>query len=98
MEGLYIHGTINETDSVYNLESYRQGIYSKFNIDAQRFEETYNFYIQYPQLLHAMYDEVMVELEIYRNSAQSFYPDSTESSSSENGDSLEIVNASHAIQ
>jgi hypothetical protein len=82
MEGLYIHGTINETDSVYNLEAYRQGIYSKFNIEQERFEETYNFYVQYPQLLYTLYDEVIIELERYREESQNLSSESEGSTSS----------------
>jgi hypothetical protein len=73
MEGLYIHGAINEYDSVKNVEAYRLWIYEKFNIDKKKFEETYDFYIQLPQLLDEMLVEVISGLEKIKDEVQNNY-------------------------
>jgi hypothetical protein len=62
LEGLYIHNSVSENDSVKNTEAYRQGLFEKYSISKERFEESYNWYISNPELLDGIYSEVLNEL------------------------------------
>jgi hypothetical protein len=62
LEGLYVHGSLKDRDSVHTVEAFRKGVMEKFSLTEERFTESYNFYIEHPSTLGEIYVQVMNEL------------------------------------
>lgn len=62
VEALINHGLLINNNAPATASAYYEGVYRKNKVSRKRFEESYNFYKENPEVLSKIYDKAIEEL------------------------------------
>jgi len=62
------HEMILEQMKTLPVEKYYEELFEKHQVTKEKFEKTFNYYTEHPDLLKEIYDEIMTELTLRKDS------------------------------